>query len=68
MGIGKQIIRKGIGEIMTEYERGYLDGLNAAALCCEYSNGKNRVSRMAERIRACAQAILLKIELTPPDK
>ena len=49
---------------MTDYEKGYLDGLNAAALCCEYSNGvdSKKVSRMAERIRAVAQKMMLKLE------
>jgi len=49
---------------MTDYEKGYFDGLNAAALCCEYSNGvdSKKVSRMAERIRAVAQKMMLKME------
>lgn len=46
------------------YTKGYIDGLHAAAMCCEYSNGINskRVSRMAEKIRAMAQKMLLKLE------
>lgn len=50
---------------MTEYEKGYIDGLHAAAMCCEYSNGVNskRVSRMAERIRAVASKMMIKLEL-----
>lgn len=48
---------------MTEYEKGYLDGLHAAAMACEYHTG-TRKSHMAERIRAVAAKMLLKLELT----
>lgn len=54
---------------MTEYEKGYLDGLQAAAMCCEYTTGSNKVSRMAGKIMAVHAKMLMKIEIdNPPNK
>ena len=47
--------------MMTDYEKGYLDGLNAAAMACEW-NTKGKTSRFSAIIRAMVQKYLLRIE------
>lgn len=49
---------------MNDYEKGYLDGLNAAALLCECET-KGKDSRFAPMIRKIAQKMLLRLD-TPP--
>lgn len=46
---------------MTDYERGYIDGLQASALVCEWET-KGRKSRLAEKILQVAQKMLLRLE------
>lgn len=46
---------------MTEYEQGYLEGLNAAAMLCEWET-KGKDSRFAPMIRQMAMRLMLKLD------
>lgn len=46
---------------MTEREQGYIEGLNAAALLCEYHT-KGKDSRFAPLIRQLAQKFMLTLD------
>ena len=52
---------------MTNYEQGYIDGLNAAAMLCEWES-KGKESRFAPLIRSMAQKMILKLEMAVKNK
>lgn len=46
---------------MTEHEKGYLEGLQAAALICQYSAGE-KTSHLSNKIMALHNKITMGIE------
>ena len=46
---------------MTEHEKGYLEGLQAAALVCQYSAG-DKTSHLSNKIMSLHNKTLLEIE------